>query len=442
MEDMHGIGASCRMTPGKVCVFIFIMLLLLLLPSCGRNMGENVIHVAYSQDIPTLDVMKSNNRALRDMLVGHVYERLFVIDENGEIQNELATGYELTSGNHALEVGLRKDVPFHDGSRMTSRDAAASLNRWISSCRDAERMTGDNRFTIVSDDRIRIESSESLLFFPYLLAASPFSAVIMPERIAAFEPGFLNDVVGTGPYKVGLYLSGDRLELEKFPDYQPNVNDLEGIAGTKHGYARGIIYHIVPDAITRRIGLERGEYDHINDVMSQDIPLFEENDSIRLYGGEESGCIALVFNRRSTDAELRKIIDIAIDSESLMKSCYGDYGYSLHGDYMEKGSPFSLMTPSSVADLDSAGKLVEERGLSGRRIGIITSNLSNLDKIGVELSSELERIGLQPELTVYDWAGFIDRRREGGVDIMISAFSSVPLPTMKVFLSPVLLSSR
>ena len=424
-------------TMKKALLSIFLILLLVLFPSCGKkDGGEHVLHIAYSQDIPTLDVMKSNNRALRDMLVGHVYERLFVIDENGRIQNELAEGYELSNGNHTLEITLREDVPFHDGKKMTSRDASASLNRWISSYKDAERMTGDNRFTVEGDYKIRIDSINSLLFFPYLLAASPFSAVIMPEKLATLEDGFLHDVVGTGPYRVGMYLSGDKLILEKFDDYEPYENNLDGIAGTKHGYADSIIYHIVPDAVSRRIGLERGEYDHINDVMSQDIPLFEKNENIRLYGGEESGSIALVFNRRTTDSVLREAIDRALDPDSLMKACYGDYGYSLHKDYMEKGSPFSFMTPSSEKDEEGARKLIEEKGLSGRKVRILTSNLSNLDKIGVELAEELKRVGLEPELTVYDWAGFIDKRREGGFDIMISAFSSVPLPTMKVFLSP------
>ena len=350
-----------------------------------------MIHVAYSQDIPTLDVMKSNNRALRDMLVGHVYERLFVIDENGDVQNELAEGYELSNDNRTLKITLRENVLFHDGSTMTSRDAAVSLNRWISSYRDAERMTGDNRFTIEDERTIRLDSMNSLLFFPYLLAASPFSAVIMPEKIASSSDSFIHEIVGTGPYRVGMYISGDKLVLEKFESYVPDENTRDGISGPKHGYAEKIIYHIVPDSVSRRIGLERGEYDHINDVMSQDIPLFEKNGKTRLYGGEESGSIALVFNRRTTDEAMREAVEKAIDPDSIMRACYGDYGYSIHKDYMEKGSPFSFMTPSSEQDVEKARSIIEENGLRGRKVRILTSNLSNLDKIGVELSEELKR---------------------------------------------------
>ena len=419
----------------KTLTYILIFIAILLSSCTSREEGEHVLNIAYSQDIPSLDVMKSNNRALRDMLVGHVYERLFILDEEGSIVPELAEGYTLENDNRTLKVKLREDVAFHDGSIMKARDAAASLNRWISSYRDASRMTGDNRFTVEGEYEIRIDSVDSLLFFPYLLASSPFSAVIMPERIASNVDGFVHDIIGTGPYEVESYLSGDKLILSRFEDYVPNENGLSGIAGEKHGYADRIIYNIVPDAVTRRIGLERGQYDHINDVMSQDIPLYEKNDDIVIYGGEESGSIALVFNRKSTDDALRKAISLSLDPESLMKACYGDYGYSLHKDLMEKGSPFCFMVPSDSQDREKAIEIVRENGLEKKTVRILSSNLSNLDRIAVEMAEELRSVGLEPEITVYDWAGFIDKRREGNFDIMVSAFSSVPLPNMKVYLS-------
>ena len=420
----------------KKALISILMILSIFITSCTKqDDGARIINIAYSQDIPSLDVMKSNNRALRDMLVGHVYERLFVLDENGELVPELAEGFELENDNRTLKIKLREDVIFHDGTKMRASDAAASLNRWISSYKDASRMTGDNRFTVDGEFSLRLDSLNSLLFFPYLLASSPFSAVIMPERIAVKQDSFIREIVGTGPYKVNSYMSGDKLILDRFEYYVGTYNGREGIAGPKRGYADSIVYHIVPDAVSRRIGLERGEYDHINDVMSQDIPLYEKNKDIVIYGGEESGSIALVFNRNTTDKILRDAIAMTIDSESLMKACYGDYGYSLHKDMMEKGNPFCLMTPVDRFDRVAARNLLKENGMSNARVRILTSNLSNLDRIGVELAEELDSIGLKAELTVYDWAGFIDKRREGDFDIMISAFSSVPLPTMKVFLS-------
>ena len=104
-------------------------------------------------------------------------------------------------------------------------------------------------------------------------------------------------------------------------------------------YFEQIIFSIVPDSTTRRLGLERGDYDFINDVMSYDIPDLEKNEDIRLLGGEESGSIALVFNKRSmlgSSPSFRRAVAYALDYDGVMKACYGTSGYSIHSDYMEK----------------------------------------------------------------------------------------------------------
>ncbi len=58
-------------------------------------------------------------------LVQNVFNRLFWIDEDGLLKGELAHHYAW-QGN-TLSLYLRKDVRFHDGSLMTSKDVTKSL---------------------------------------------------------------------------------------------------------------------------------------------------------------------------------------------------------------------------------------------------------------------------------------------------------------------------
>ncbi len=413
-----------------------VSLLSFLLVACSAPEDEGrVLHVAYSQDVPSLDVMRSNNRSLRDMLVGQVYERLFVLDEDGNITGELAEEYRLENEGRRFVATLRSGVPFHDGTLMEPEDVVCSLNRWIDCYEDAARIAGTARFEVSDDGEVVLEAMNSLTFLPYLLASSPLSAVIMPKELCLSPDDLVSSVVGTGPYMLSGYEEGHRIVLERFPSYVGTGRGGDGIAADKKAYADRIEYLIVPDSIARRIGLERGEYDYINDVMSQDIPAFEKNGEIKLYGGDESGSIALVFNKRTADPDLRKAVDLAIDPDSLMKACYGDYGYALHEDYMEKG-PFSVPDPGIERGVERAREFIEENDLAGRQVRILVSNLSNLDKIAVVLADELEQAGLDASITVLDWAGFLEKRNEGEFEIMISAFSSVPLPVMKLYLSP------
>ena len=86
--------------------------------------------------------------------------------------------------------------------------------------------------------------------------------------------------------------------------------------------------------------------------------------------------------------------------------------------------------------MEKARKALEKSGYDGSAFRILTSNLSNLDKIAVAMEGMLKKIGIKVEITVLDWVGFLEKRNDSSsYDLFISAFSSVSLPTMKLYLS-------
>ena len=412
-----------------------------LLVSCVRGRDDKTLVIAYSQEIPNLDVQKNTNRSLRDMLVGSVYEKLFVMDEHGIPRCELASDYSFEKDNHVLNIDLRKNVMMHDGSILCLEDALVSMNRWLDSYSQASDMVAGARFCI-EDGVLRIESSNNLALFPYLIASSPQAAVIASkESLEENSFSLVSSVVGTGPYKLSSYESGVGLTLDKFEDYTPYGDSSSGLWGVKKAYFDTIRYLIVPDPVTRRLGLETGEYDFINDVMSYDIPDLEKNGNIRLIGGEETGSIALVFNKKNgigKELWFRKAVALCVDHDALMKACYGNYGYNLHSDYMEDHQKLFSVSgdPYCVGNIDEASNLLEKNGYDGRVVKILSSNNSNLDKIAIALKDMLEKIGMNVEVEILDWTGFLsERNKPEAFDIFISAFSSVALPQMKLYLS-------
>ena len=139
---------------------ILLILTSILLFSCNKEADNNTIRIAISQDVANLDVMRSTSRVLRDILVGHVYEKLFVLS-NGEVIPELATGYEISEEGRKLKIFIRNDVMMHDGSLMNENDVSSSLNRYIDCYEAASNMTGDARF-YPDDGSVVIESDNPL----------------------------------------------------------------------------------------------------------------------------------------------------------------------------------------------------------------------------------------------------------------------------------------
>ena len=423
---------------------LVVLLLVVFLFSCKNSSSSDVLNIAISSEPPMLDVMMSTSLISRLVSVGNIYEKLVVLDGDGEIRCELAKDYTFSDDMKSLEFVIREGVKFHDGSMLDADDVVQSLNRWIELYAAARNFVGENRFFVTDDGNARIESDTSLALFPYLLASAPQSAVIMPsEIVSSIQKGeTVNKYIGTGPYYLDSWTSGEKLVLKRFESYVSYSEESNGIWGRKDANIPVLEYYVVPDSTTRRLGLQSGQYDFINDLMSDDRSAFADTSKFQIIQGGESGSIALVFNKKEgigTDLNLRKAISLALDPDTLLRACYGDFGYSVHSDYMEKEQYTWLASnnnPYEGQNIELAKEYLESVDVKGP-VRILTSNLSNLDKIALAMESDLRNVGLDVEIISVDWASMIERRKDSSAwDIYISAFSRVPIPQLKSYLSP------
>ena len=91
-----------------------IVMMLLLLPSCGEERSSS-FDIALSQEPPVLDVMLNSSISGRMIAVGNVYEKLLVLDADGNVRPELAESFSLSEDGHRLSFRLRSDVTLHNG---------------------------------------------------------------------------------------------------------------------------------------------------------------------------------------------------------------------------------------------------------------------------------------------------------------------------------------
>ncbi len=421
----------------KVLPFI---LLLILFASCSTEDGSTTINIAVAQEPVTLDVMMNTSLTGRIIASGNIYEKLLVEDADGNIREELCSSYSLSDNNRTLTFIIRDGVLFHDGSVMTAEDVCASMNRYLDLYSMASETAGGARFEVIDERTVSITSENSLLFLPSLIASSPQEAIVMPSYLIN-GTDLVTEIIGTGPYKLSLWNPGEKIVLSAFDSYSEYGDSSSGRWGQKKARNEGLTYWFVPDSVTRLLGLETGQYDFINDAMSPDFQRIEADESLTLIDGDESGSIVLVFNKKEgplTSVKLRRALSYALSSETLMAACYGSDGWSSFSGYMESSETLwsgGEENPYRVQDTEKAEELLEGEEVPPLRI--LTSNLSNLDRIAAVLKNELENVGLECEIITLDWASFIAKRNSSSAwDIYISAFTTVPLPQMKSYFSP------
>jgi len=94
----------------------------------GEPDPDAVFRYAFVQSASTFDPHRSGNAW--DMVnLRLVYDQLLQENSDGEILPMLATGYEFLDDGRVLELTLRDDVTFHDGTPFDSSTVAANLER-------------------------------------------------------------------------------------------------------------------------------------------------------------------------------------------------------------------------------------------------------------------------------------------------------------------------
>ncbi|MEP1649474.1 MAG: ABC transporter substrate-binding protein [Paracoccaceae bacterium] len=185
---------------------------------------DDTLRVAMAEEILNLDYNYTTKREYI-ILAQLTDTTLFELDPvTQEINPAVATGYEWLDDT-TLEVRLRDDVMFHDGSTLTADDVAYTYN-WIASSDSESNATG------VVDrwlDNAEVTSHNTVLFHlksVYPLVLRDMASRIMLRKAGAYDANgeidrdaMASSLIGTGPYRVTNFEPGTELVLERFDGF-------------------------------------------------------------------------------------------------------------------------------------------------------------------------------------------------------------------------------
>jgi ABC-type transport system substrate-binding protein len=222
--------------------------LVVLLGGCTTEAGGDAppgyVRLADQDDIPTLDPALGYDTAswqFEEML----FSTLLDYDASGVLAPELATDWEVGPDDRTYTFHLRRDARFSNGRTVEAGDIRFAIERVLD---PRTRSPGAEFFrgivgaeacaaaacsvsglAVPDAQTLRITLSEFDPLFLHKLAM-PFAAAVPPEEAARWGEDFARHPVGSGPYVLREWLSGQRLVLRRNPDYfVPGVPRLEGV---------------------------------------------------------------------------------------------------------------------------------------------------------------------------------------------------------------------
>lgn len=295
-----------------------------------------------------------------------MFDALFRISADGVIVPNLAAEVPTQSNGGISEDGLtwriklRDDVTWHDGEPFTAEDVKYTLELVTNPDFRAWRTTGHvlvKDITVVSPTEITWQMDEA--FPPYLSFLT--ETFIVPKHIlgAADDPNtapFNQAPVGTGAFKWGERLAGDRLELVANPDYFG-----EG------PYVEKLIFKYIPNLTVLYTQFKSGEVDLVgqgyitpdNYAEAKSLP----DRTVELVPSASFEFVMLNQERpQFKELAVRQALYAAMDRQTIVDAIY--YGVpSLTETFMPKQSYYyNPDLPKQEFNLDRARQLLDDAG--------------------------------------------------------------------------------
>jgi peptide/nickel transport system substrate-binding protein len=274
------------------------------------------ITVGQELDIPGFDPLKVGVfDTSAQTAAAAIFDTLTYLDDNGEPQPKLALSWTHSDDYKTWTYKLRPGVKFHDGTPFNAQAVKENIDRLkdpANKCRCAFYLSNVHDVQAADELTVVYNLNDPSVNAP-ALASIPVSTGVVQSPTAWKTRGddYNRNPVGTGPYILKSWTAGDRMVLEKNPDYW----------NKGHPYLDRIILKPLPDAQSRFASLQSGEVDIVwDDESDADNILKAQKDpklSVHIYRG--SGASVYAFNTKAApfdDERVRQALVMALDRKT------------------------------------------------------------------------------------------------------------------------------
>ena len=374
-----------------------ILTAVLALAACGGGNGDSgsgsadanaTIQVGSLYEPQNLDNTNGGGQGVTEAFNGNVYEGLFRLTDDGEVEPLLAEKHEVSPDGLTYTFTLRDGVKFHSGKALTSADVKYSI----------EKVTAENSQSARKSQLEVIKSiaTPDARTVVVTLASKSISFVYNLSYVWVINDQAKNlstSEDGTGPYRLGAWKRGSTLTLTKF----------DGYWGTKPSNS-GVVFHYFTEATALNNALLTNQVDVVTSEQSPDALKQFDNADYKITNGKSTTKLLLAFNDKVapfTKVGVRKAVSSAIDDKKLLESVWGEYG-TLIGSMVPPTDPwYEDLTKVNPYDVALAKKELAAAGYpNGFTFTLDTPNYDPHPTAATFIKSELAKVGITVNINV------------------------------------------
>lgn len=406
---------------------ITLLALFIALCSCSREPDikrPHAITMGFGADAKRLLPLLASDSASGD-ISGRIFNGLTKYDKDIKITGDLAESWDISNGGLEIIFHLKKGVEWHDGIEFTADDVVFTYNTVInpkiptpygSNYGPVKKVEALDRY------RVKVTYSE-----PYAPALESWSMGIIPKHILdgqdVADVKFNRNPIGTGPYKLKEWVTGQKIVLEAFDDY------FEGRPKIDKYIAR-----VIPDPATTFLELKFGGIDFMGLTPPQyklqsDKAVFKKY--FQKFRYPAFGYTYLGYNLldpRFADKRVRLAITHAINKQDIIDGVLLGYGTPCTGPFPPESWAYNPEVKGPEYNPEKAKRLLQEAGWTMGNDGVLYKDgkplrFTVLINQGNEVRSKtaqiirenLKKVGIDMDIKVLEWQAmlhdFIDKKQ-------------------------------
>jgi len=343
--------------------------------------------------------------------MAHVVETLFKLTPDGKIEPLLAESHQLSPDGRQMTIRLRRGIRFHDGTPFDATAVKWNLDYFRNpDNRVAFRFLLSEVTSVDVLDPTTVRITTGRPFVPLLAHLThDFVGIHSPaavEKAGGMRPPqgmpYGAAPVGTGPYKFREWVRGDRIVLDRNPDYWgPNKPVIDQI-----------VWRVIPDDGARVLALEGGQIHVAVRIPPRDTSRLALNRAVRVDRTSSLRTIYMAFNyqrRPFTDVRVRQAFNYAVDKRAIVQTILG--GAARVSDApIAPGIVGYSPVMSYPRDLAKARQLLAEAGFAqGLNVTLHhpTGRYVQDAAVAAAVQAQLREAGINARLVTMEWATYL-----------------------------------
>ncbi len=362
--------------------------------------ARDSIVVGLQLEPPHLDPTSAAAGAIDQVLYANVFEGLTRFGPDGSVNPGLAESWSISESGTEYVFKLRAGVTFHDGTEFDAKDVKFTLDRARDeTSQNAQKglFEGIENVEVVGPLEVKVTLTAPEGNFLFNMAWGD-AVIVAPESIGDIK----QKPVGTGAFMFKDWVQGDRIELERNPDYWGEPAQIQSA-----------VFRFISDPTAAFAAVMAEDVNVFPAYPApENLPQFEVDPRFQVLVGSTEGETILAINNKMEpfdDVRVRRAVAHAIDRKAIIDGAMFGLGTPIGTHFAPHHPDYIDLTAASSYDPALAIQLLAEAGFeNGFTTTLKLPPPSYARRGGEIIAAQLRAVGIEAEITNLEWAQWLE----------------------------------